>query len=112
MVSVLLEVDTDEGLVGLGEAAAYPSADIIEAVLRSIEPLVLGETAFNIERIMKRINIVGTWHHVAATSPAIAAVEMAPVGLGGQGKQPASREPVRRSPATRWSTSLSRPLDA
>ena len=77
MVSVLLEVDTDEGLVGLGEAAAYPSADIIEAVLRSIEPLVLGETVFNIERIMKRINIVGTWHHVAATSPAIAAVEMA-----------------------------------
>ena len=58
MVSVLLEVDTDEGLVGLGEAAAYPSADIIEAVLRSIEPLVLGETVFNIERIMKRINIV------------------------------------------------------
>jgi L-alanine-DL-glutamate epimerase-like enolase superfamily enzyme len=77
MVSVLLEVDTDEGLVGLGEAAAYPSAEIIEAVLRSIEPLVLGETVFNIERIMKRINIVGTWHHVAATSPAIAAVEMA-----------------------------------
>lgn len=77
MVSVLLEVDTDEGLVGLGEAAAYPSADIIEAVLRSIEPLVLGETVFNIERIMKRINIVGTWHHVQASSPAIAAVEMA-----------------------------------
>ena len=90
MVSVLLEVDTDEGLVGLGEAAAYPSADIIEAVLRSIEPLVLGETAFNIERIMKRINIVGTWHHVAATSPAIAAVEMALWDLVGK----ASNQPV------------------
>ncbi len=77
MVSVLLEVDTDEGLVGLGEAAAYPSADIIEAVLRTVEPLVVGESAYNIERIMKRINVVGTWHHVQATSPAIAAVEMA-----------------------------------
>ena len=77
MVSVLLEVDTDEGLVGLGEAAAYPSADIIEAVLRTVEPLVVGETGFNVERIMKRINVVGTWHHVQATSPAIAAVEMA-----------------------------------
>jgi L-alanine-DL-glutamate epimerase-like enolase superfamily enzyme len=77
MVSVLIEVDTDEGLVGLGEAAAYPSADIIEAVLRTVEPLVVGESAFNIERIMKRINVVGTWHHVQATSPAIAAVEMA-----------------------------------
>lgn len=77
MVSVLIEVDTDEGLVGLGEAAAYPSADIIEAVLRTVEPLVVGESAFTIERIMKRINVVGTWHHVQATSPAIAAVEMA-----------------------------------
>jgi len=77
MVSILLEVDTDDGLVGIGEASAYPSADIVLAVIRSIEPLVVGEDAFAIERIMKRINIVGTWHHVKATSPGIAAVEMA-----------------------------------
>ncbi len=77
MVSVVLEVDTDEGLVGLGEASAYPSADIVLAVIRSIEPFVVGEDAFDIERIMKRINIVGTWHHVKATSPGIGAVEMA-----------------------------------
>jgi L-alanine-DL-glutamate epimerase-like enolase superfamily enzyme len=77
MVSILLEVLTDEGVIGLGEAAAYPSADIVLAVVESIEPLVVGESPFNIERIMKRINVVGTWHHVKATSPAIAAVEMA-----------------------------------
>ena len=77
MVSILLEVDTDAGLVGIGEAAAYPSAEIVLAVIRSIEPLVVGEDAFAIERIMKRINIVGTWHHVKATNPGIAAVEMA-----------------------------------
>lgn len=77
MVSILLEIDTDEGLVGVGEASAYPSADIVLAVIRSIEPLVVGEDAFAIERIMKRINVVGTWHHVKATNPGIAAVEMA-----------------------------------
>jgi L-alanine-DL-glutamate epimerase-like enolase superfamily enzyme len=77
MVSILLEVTTDEGLTGIGEAAAYPSADIVLAVIRSIEPLVIGEDPFAIERIMKRINVVGTWHHVNATSPGIAAVEMA-----------------------------------
>jgi L-alanine-DL-glutamate epimerase-like enolase superfamily enzyme len=77
MVSILLEVVTDEGVIGLGEAAAYPSADIVLAVVESIEPLVVGENPFNIERIMKRVNIIGTWHHVKATSPAIAAVEMA-----------------------------------
>jgi L-alanine-DL-glutamate epimerase-like enolase superfamily enzyme len=76
MVSVLLEVLTDEGITGLGEAAAYPSADIVLAVIDSIEPLVVGESPFNIERIMKRVTVVGTWHHVKATSPAIAAVEM------------------------------------
>lgn len=77
MVSVLLEVTTDEGVTGVGEASAYPSADIVLSVLRSIEPLVIGEDPFCIERIMKRINLIGTWHHVKATSPAIAAVEMA-----------------------------------
>ncbi len=76
-VSVLLEVDTDEGLVGLGEAAAYPSADIVLAVLASLRPLVIGADAFQIERLVRRIELVGTWHHVKATSPAIAAVEMA-----------------------------------
>jgi L-alanine-DL-glutamate epimerase-like enolase superfamily enzyme len=77
MVSVLLEVTTDEGVTGVGEAAAYPSAEVVLAVIRSLEPLVLGEDPFAIERIGKRIEVVGTWHHVKATSPGIAAVEMA-----------------------------------
>ncbi len=77
LVSVLLQVHTDEGLTGLGEAPAYPSADIVQATLRSLEPLVVGEDPMAIERLYNRIDIVGTWHHVKATSPAIAAVEMA-----------------------------------
>lgn len=77
LVSLLLEVSTDEGVVGIGEAAAYPSTDIVLAVLRSVEPLLVGEDPFAIERIMKRIEVVGTWHHVKASSPGIAAVEMA-----------------------------------
>jgi L-alanine-DL-glutamate epimerase-like enolase superfamily enzyme len=76
-VSVLIEVETDEGVVGLGEAAAYPSADIVLAVLRGLEPLVLGADPREIEKLIHRIDLVGTWHHVKATSPAIAAVEMA-----------------------------------
>lgn len=76
-VSVLLEMETDEGVVGLGEAAAYPNADIVHAVFRSLEPLVVGEDPLAIERLIHRIDLVGTWHHVRASSPAIAAVEMA-----------------------------------
>jgi L-alanine-DL-glutamate epimerase-like enolase superfamily enzyme len=77
VVSVLVQVHTDEGVTGLGEAPAYPSADIVQAVLRSLEPLVVGEDPMAIEHLVNRIDIVGTWHHVKATSPAIAAVEMA-----------------------------------
>lgn len=77
LVSVLLEVRTDEGLIGIGEAPAYPSADIVQSVIRSLDPLVLGEDPMRVEALMNRIDIVGTWHHVQATSPAIAGLEMA-----------------------------------
>lgn len=76
-ISIVVEVDTDEGLTGLGEAAAYPSADVVLAVLEGLRPLVVGEEPFAIERLVRRIDLVGTWHHVRASSPAIAAVEMA-----------------------------------
>lgn len=83
-VSLLLELDTDEGLVGLGEAAAYPSAEIVLAVFRSLESLVLGADPLEIERMVRRIDVVGTWHHIGASSPAIAAVEMACWDLAGK----------------------------
>lgn len=76
-VSVLVEVETDEGVVGLGEAEAYPSAEIVLAVFSSIEHLVVGYDPFEIEALTHRIDLVGTWHHIRASSPAIAAVEMA-----------------------------------
>lgn len=84
LVSVIVEVETDEGLVGLGEAPAYPTPDIVLAVLRSLEPLVVGEDPLRIERLVQRIDAIGTWHHVRATSPAIGAVEMACWDLLGQ----------------------------
>ncbi|AXK31928.1 mandelate racemase [Streptomyces armeniacus] len=77
LVSVLVEVETDEGLTGLGEAAAYPSADIVLSVLRSLEPLVVGADPLRIEQLIQRVDVVGTWHHTGSSSPAIAAVETA-----------------------------------
>jgi L-alanine-DL-glutamate epimerase-like enolase superfamily enzyme len=84
MISILLHVHTDEGVTGIGEAAAYPSAEIVLAILRSVESLVLGESPFNIEKLMRRIHVVGTWHHVKATSPAMAAIEMACWDIAGK----------------------------
>src|SRR2546429_7295693 len=53
--SVLLELETDEGVTGLGEAATYPSTDIVLAVFRSLEPLVIGSDPFRIEQLLRRI---------------------------------------------------------
>lgn len=77
LVSIVVEIETDEGLTGIAEAAAYPSADIVLAVLRSLDDIIVGQDPMLIERMSKRIELIGTWHHVKASSPAIAAVEMA-----------------------------------
>lgn len=77
LVSVLVEVDTDEGLTGLAEAAAYPSAGIVLSALESMEPLAVGSDPLRIEQLIQRIDVVGTWHHVGFSSPAAAALETA-----------------------------------
>ncbi|MET7641561.1 mandelate racemase/muconate lactonizing enzyme family protein [Streptomyces sp. NPDC005438] len=77
LVSVLVEVDTDEGLTGLGEAAAYPSAKVVLGVLDALEPLVVGADPLRIERLVQRLDVVGTWHHLGTSNPAVAALETA-----------------------------------
>jgi len=77
LANVILEVETDEGLTGLGEAGGYPTPDIVVAVIRSLEGLVVGENPFHIERILKRMYAIGGWHHVRASSTGIAAIEVA-----------------------------------
>ncbi|SDX92005.1 glucarate dehydratase/chloromuconate cycloisomerase [Saccharopolyspora shandongensis] len=77
LVSVLIEIDTDEGITGLGEAPAYPSADVVLAALRWVERFAIGEDPFRIERIAKLIDVTGTSHHAGTTGPATAAIDMA-----------------------------------
>lgn len=77
MTAVVVEVDTDEGLTGLGEAAAYPSAEVVLGALRGLEPLVVGHDPLRIEQLIQRIDVVGTYHHIGFSSPAAAAVETA-----------------------------------
>ncbi len=77
LTNVILEMETDEGLIGLGEAPGYPTADVVLAVIRSLESLVIGENPFHVERVFKKMSVVGGWHHVRASSTGIAAIEMA-----------------------------------
>lgn len=77
LTNVILEMSTDEGLLGLGEASGYPTPEIVVAVIRSLADLVVGESPFQIERILKKMNVIGGWHHVRATNTGLAAIEMA-----------------------------------
>jgi len=77
LANVILEIETDAGLMGLGEAGGYPTPDIVVAVIRSLEGLVVGENPFHIERILKRMYAIGGWHHVRASNTGIAAIEAA-----------------------------------
>jgi L-alanine-DL-glutamate epimerase-like enolase superfamily enzyme len=75
--AIVLEVTTDEGIVGLGEAAGYPSITVVEQAIESMKPLVIGEDPVNIERILKKMYILGTWHHMKASNPGVGGIEMA-----------------------------------
>lgn len=82
---VLVEVETDEGLVGLGEGApAYEvtgetqrsTAAVIEEVLA---PLVVGENPLDVERVRRRM-----WELVDGAPAAHAAIEIALQDLRGK----------------------------
>jgi L-alanine-DL-glutamate epimerase-like enolase superfamily enzyme len=55
--ALLVQVHTDEGVVGLGEAAAYGgSLDDLEALIRcTLRPIVLGEDPFAVERLWSKM---------------------------------------------------------
>jgi L-alanine-DL-glutamate epimerase-like enolase superfamily enzyme len=56
---VLVEVDTDEGLKGIGESTAAFPADGTLSFLQGVAPLFIGEPPFDIERLRARARCLG-----------------------------------------------------
>lgn len=54
-LAVLVEVFTDEGLVGLGEAPNPAGAETTKTIIDSAEPLLLGENPIDVERLKKKL---------------------------------------------------------
>jgi muconate cycloisomerase len=76
--TVLLEVHTDEGIIGYGEALGTRSAVAAEATIRSVEHLLLGEDPFRVEYLLATMYRSGAWsnqRHFANQS--FAGIEMA-----------------------------------
>lgn len=73
---LIIQVQTADGTVGVGETICL--LEYIEPVLaRTIIPLAIGEDAFNIERIIKKIEGAGYYHHKRALVAALCGFEMA-----------------------------------
>jgi L-alanine-DL-glutamate epimerase-like enolase superfamily enzyme len=63
VTEILVELETDEGIVGLGECLARPSARVIEAALQFCKPFLLGRDPRNIEGIVNNLRHVGNLHY-------------------------------------------------
>jgi L-Ala-D/L-Glu epimerase len=82
---VLIEVETDEGLIGLGEVVGTPPySDVAHLLIdRIIAPLLVGEDPLRIEELLRRMEAVTTkW--MASGVYATSAVEIALHDLKGK----------------------------
>jgi L-alanine-DL-glutamate epimerase-like enolase superfamily enzyme len=62
MTVVVLEIETDAGIVGIGESVCLQSpAESVKGYLDHAKPLLMGEDPFNTERIGKKLEGLGGW---------------------------------------------------
>jgi len=79
MTVVLVEVLTDEGIIGLGESVCLSTpAEGYDAFIQGCKSLLIGESPFNTERLLKKLEGLGGWvfaRHFAGY--ALGGIEMA-----------------------------------
>lgn len=90
-IQTLVEVVTDEGMSGFG--SAYTSHSLVEAALRLLRPLCLGEVAIEPERVSEKLHQTTFWQgRGGAVTHAISGIDMALWDLLGK----VSGQPVAR----------------
>jgi L-alanine-DL-glutamate epimerase-like enolase superfamily enzyme len=83
--NIIIELETDTGLIGLGEAVGFPTVRVIMAVLNSMRPAVVGRDPFDLEVIGHELIQSYGWHHFRrAGNCALGGVDMALWDLVGQ----------------------------
>jgi len=60
---VLVEVETDDGLVGIGESVAAFPAEGTVAALQGVSPLFVGQPVFDVERLITGARHLGSFNH-------------------------------------------------
>jgi|SRR6185437_1742997 len=78
LTTVLVFVDTEDGLTGVGEANGDRCAAAVAAAISSMAPLIIGRTPFEIEAITAAIFRRGKWHNARPfANQAVAGIETA-----------------------------------
>jgi L-alanine-DL-glutamate epimerase-like enolase superfamily enzyme len=90
-MNTLLEVRSDEGLVGIG--SCFTSQALIEAALQLLRPMLIGETGLEAERVAEKLRQMTFWQgRGGAVEHAISGIDIALWDLQGQALgQPVSR---------------------
>jgi L-alanine-DL-glutamate epimerase-like enolase superfamily enzyme len=90
---VLVEVDTDAGITGVGESVSSLAAEITTAALRAVEPLFIGRPIHDVGRLVHEARHLGTFNHMPWFADfVLAGFEMALWDAIGK----AARQPVYR----------------
>jgi L-alanine-DL-glutamate epimerase-like enolase superfamily enzyme len=76
--NVIIEIETDGGLVGLGESVGFPSCKVIQPIIDSWRDALVGEDPLRTESLTRRIAAQGGWQHFDHTGNiALGGVEIA-----------------------------------
>jgi len=79
LAAVIVEIETDNGLVGVGESPVLAAAETCKAMIDSAGRQLVGEDPFNVDRIRRklyaRFNLIH--FHLHAASWALSGIEMA-----------------------------------
>jgi L-alanine-DL-glutamate epimerase-like enolase superfamily enzyme len=89
--NTLLEVNTDEGITGIG--SCYTSRALVEASLQLLHPMLIGETGLEAERVAEKLRQMTFWQgRGGAVEHTISGIDIALWDLQGQALgQPVSR---------------------
>jgi L-alanine-DL-glutamate epimerase-like enolase superfamily enzyme len=78
ITNVLIEITTDDGIVGVGEAVGWPIPEVTLAVLESARTVVVGQSGFDVADLMGRLYDRCGWHYFRHTAGcALGGLEMA-----------------------------------
>ena len=61
---MLVEVETDAGITGIGESVSSLAAEMTTAALRAVEPLFIGQPIHDVGRLVHEARHLGTFNHM------------------------------------------------